>query len=368
MADLLRPFPIQGGYESATYKNTRWLHSLLEYPIKKVGLPSTRLAWDDQTQGASLQYFDTPSLYKQLGKQLSQESWARLAARGVIAPDLLLDQLALALKGAMVIGYELPDLLIDALQQLDRPYVDVVLHPYRYLTDLVFGIRTNVPEFHGVLEAYRMPESLARQRADAIRAKACWMARPIEHLPPGSILVVGQVGDDRAMVLPGGRFASLSDHVARLHQLCVDHPLVLFKPHPYAAKDGSVQYLLDQLPSLTMTDANVYHLMAQPELEGVVALNSSVLTEASAFGRWGENLIDFLYQFDVSTPPLNGRSGSLVPLDSVWTTTNFWQSLLLEAFFDRNQSTCLSEAREPNLLRRSMNADWGYGFIERIVA
>lgn len=359
--DLLRPFPVEDGWEGATWKNIRWLHALLR-PLLPDNAPApTTLAWDALMPADAGMFFDTPALYGVLGEPLTLQSWATLAQRQT-APDALVEALREPLKDALVIGYELPPVLLDAMRQLQLPVIDLILHPLRFLPDLVFAMRTNVPAFHDVVQRHALaPSEVARQVA-LIQAKAAWMSPP-EPMPPGTALLLGQVASDRAMVQADGRFARLEDHLSELHRLCVEHPLVLYKPHPYAAHDPAAQAVLQQLPCIVRTSANLYHLLAQPELDTVVALNSSGLVEARAFGRRARQLVPFLYDFDSSQAPADGHLGSPVALSPAWGEPGFWRAMLAG-----DAHAPIPTVWVPNRLRRSMNADWGYQFMEQVCA
>lgn len=363
--DVLRPHRSETGWESATWKNVRWLHHVLSHPLESCGFPVSTLAWDDKASPHLNTWLAPHALYDQLQDPLCLDSWARLCSRQS-APDELVRWLEPFVADALVIGYEMPEVMGNALQKLGRPYLDLILHPLRFMPDLVFALRTNVRQYHRVLECFRLPESSIRQQASLICAKAAWMAPP-EPMPPGTALVLGQVASDRAMIAANGKFTSLADHVECLHTLCFDHPLVLYKPHPYAGPDDPSRTAVDRLPAIRITNANFYHLLAQPEVEIVVALNSSGLFEARCFGRKTCQLMPSLYDFQSSFPPENGQPGSPVPLMGAWMQADFWRGLLLDRGEPESEATRLP-LPEPNRLRRSMNADWGYHFVERICA
>lgn len=365
MADLLRPFPVGGTMESATWKNTRWLFHLLAPGLRDCGLEPRALAWDDRAAPQTGDWFDTPALFHALGLPLTLESWASLCSQGT-APQALVDALAPCVGDALVIGYELPPPIVDALARLGRPFLDVILHPVRFMPDLVFALRTNVPAYHAYLRAHRIADGQFRAQAALILAKAAWMPRPMP-MPPGTALVLGQVGTDRAVVAPDGSFASLERHLPFLHELCCRHPLVLFRPHPYASDDDPSVRAIGRLPAIRTTGHNFYHLLAQPEVTTVVALNSSGLTEARYFDREAIHLMPPLYDFTTDTAPAGHRPGAPVPLPGVWTSPDFWRGMLAATQASPLAPAALS-LPPVGILRRSMNADWGYGFIERTCA
>lgn len=383
--DLMRPFPSGHGWVSATSRNIRWLRQVLDPALRATKLPISMLAWDERMQRHEGRYFDASAVASRsmqgfagstLGPTHSLEAWAAWTERlPVDAP--FIEALAPEVERALVIGYEMPPAMIDALQTLGRPFVDVVLHPVRFMPDLVFALRTNIPEWHERFLQHQVQESTIARQAALIAAKVAWMAPP-EPLTPGAALLLGQVGIDRAVV-SAGRFASLADHLDMLHALCVDHPQVLFKPHPYGVGPDRSAQAVAAFAAIQRSEANFYHLVAQPEIELVVALNSSGLHEARYFGKRARSLIKPLHDFDALRPPSKADPGDPVAQTQDWIRADFWEALVcgaspVKASQDSDRSppepqlVMRTFEPTPNLLRRSMNADWGYSFIERICA
>ncbi len=363
--DILRPFHIGKSVESATWKNIRWLQAILTPVLRQNDIKISTLSWDEKLFLPEEQYFDTPSLYEDLSLPLNVDSWAKLSVQKN-APEALITKLHDYFHDALVVGYEMPDVLLAALYQLNTPFIDIVLHPIRFLPDLVFSFRSNVPEFYDVFEKCRLSENAIASQAGMILAKSAWMPK-ISDIPPGSVIVLDQVCIDRALIQKNGTFTSLYNHLDYLHQLCSEHPRVFFKPHPYNTDRKSISEIIQKLPVIIETNINFYYLLSQPEIEGTVALNSSGLFESRAFGKWGENLIPHLYDYYSTQLPVDGNVGYLVPQNSMWLTNKFWQSLLNGVEVEFNNKNEFSDFFRSNILRRTMNADWGYGFIENIV-
>lgn len=354
--DLLRLFPVSGGrWESASWKNIRWLWSLVAPAVAAAGLPARMLAWDPAMDPREGDVFETPAFYSKLRTDLSLSGWARLVRADALIPEGAWSDLLEHLRDALVIVWELPDSMRIALDRAGVRYVNVVVSPLRFLDDLVFALQTNVPSLHSLLLSRRFNSDEISRQVALIRAKAAWMDKP-EPMPPGSALVLGQLDFDRALLSANGDSTHLGDHLGRLHRLCCEHPLVLYKPHPYAQGTSLSHRAMAQLPTVRWTKANLYHLLCQPEIERVVALNSSGLAEAEHFGKTAEWLAAPLYTF-------GSEPGQLVPQDGQWIEPWFWRTALTGAARPETMPSPV-----PNRLRRSVNADWGYGFIEKVVA
>ena len=354
--DLLRLVPMGGGrWGSGSGRNIRWLWSLLAPAMAAAGYPARMLSWDPAMDPREGDIFETPAFYAKHRTPMSPNGWARLIGADVALPEDAWADLLHSLKDALVIVWELPDSMRIALDRAGIPYVNIVVSPIRFLDDLVFALQTNVPGLHALLLRRQFnPDEISRQVA-LIRAKTAWMNKP-EQMPPGTALVLGQMDFDRALLSANGDNTHLGYHIDRLHRLCCEHPLVLYKPHPYAHPDSISQKVMTHLPAVRWTKANLYHLLCQPEIERVVALNSSGLAEAEHFGKTTEWLTAPLYTFGTEL-------GQLVPQDSQWIEPWFWRTALTGAAAPET-----TPPPAPNRLRRSVNADWGYGFIEKVVA
>lgn len=361
--DLLRPFAHGSEWESATWKNIRWLQALVAPHLERLGVDHSSLTWDPQLHPKKSTYFDAPALYDRLGLELGMARWTTLASLKS-APEALIDQLAPAVKDAIVIGYEMPDVMLDALTELGVPYIDVVLHAVRFMPDLIFAMRTNHPELHESLSFNTVQEADILSRAADIKAKAAWMPAPVDAAP-GSLVIFGQVHGDRSLVATdGGGFCSLESHLQELVELCHAHAHAYFKPHPYDVHESPSVRAIRHIGSVEFTSANAYHLMAQDNIRTIAALNSSCLFEARYFDKEVVRFKHCLYDFDADHGPRGGLPGALLSQTPSWLDAAFWGELLsLEAV----PSLAVAQWM-PDRLRRTMNADWGYGQIGKVVA
>ncbi|WP_442798699.1 hypothetical protein [Pantoea vagans] len=363
MGDVLRPFKTGAFYQSAAQKNIRWLHALLKRPIEKCDVKVSMLSWDEGLSNED-DFFDTPALYHLLDMPLTYHGWAKIISADSV-PDALLDSLKNPLKHALVIGYEMPSVIISALKEMRTPYIDIVLHPLRFLPDLVFSFRTNVPDYHNRLAKYALDHSHIEQQVSLLQAKNAWMNKPANvTIPEGSAILLEQVSVDMALVQNDGRFSCLEDHVSRLHEIVSEHPCVFFKPHPYTLNSQSITFIRSLFPVVKICDANFYHLMMQPQIEKVVALNSSGLVEAEFFGKKSENLIPFKFCHFENFLPKEGNPGSLISLNDSWLQPYFWKYLFIG---ESVIPPCSHSVWQPDRLRHAMNADWGFRFISNTV-
>jgi hypothetical protein len=357
--DLLRPFPAAGGgWESATWKNVRWLSHLLGWQLgAATGLPLSRVAWERDG-------FPTPQVYEALDLCLHPEAWASIFYAETL-PDEAEALLVEPFRDALVIGVELPDVMQCALSRNHIPFVDVVAHPVRFMDDLLFAFRTNLPSVHARLLARRFDLERCRPHAALLRAKAAWM--PALDLPEGTALVTGQVATDKAVICRARRrFLSLADFTEQIFQLCERHPCVLFKPHPYQGADCPSRRVIEAFGAIRTVTDNFYYLMGQEAITDVYAISSGTVHEAPYFDRRGHAFAGPLYEFG-DRPPVDDRAGACLPIDDAFLDPDFWADLL-EGVVATRHDLPPGPAPRSSRLRRSLNADWDHGFMDAVVA
>lgn len=357
-ADILRPFQVNQQWESATHKNIQWLERLLSWQLSKAtGLPQFSVAWKEGG-------FHAPSFYEMLGLPLNYESWASLLYRQQL-PEAAEAMLVAPFKRALVVGVEIPDILQMALSRHGIPFIDIISHPIRFMQDLLFAFRTNHPEMHAALENYRISlEDHCIPYANLLQAKVAWM--PSLKLPPDTALIAGQVATDKALICrKTGRFLTLGDFKEKLAQIAKNHSNILFKPHPYQDSQCPSRLAVEALGGVQEVKHNFYYLLAQEGLSDVYAINSGTVTEAKYFGRSGTALGEPLYTFGVR-PPQDQHTGDAMVLGMDFLEPAFWADAL-KSVLPVNQNLPRGPQLRPSLLRRSLNADWDYNYIDEIV-
>jgi hypothetical protein len=362
-SDIFRPYLVEQRWESAVWKNIRWLDGLVGTAARLSGWSVTAVSWDPRLRPPAVT-IDIPALYQAVGLPLTTQGWGRLLSLDSL-PAEVEDQLLAAFAADLVVGYELPDLLLRLLDRAGIAVIDLSLYPVRFLDDVVFALRSNRPEIHARLLDHAVPRDTMVLQAGLLKSKAAWMPPPALPTPlrPGAALIVGQVGNDRALLdTATGRFHSLGDHVPSLLDLCLNASMVVFKPHPYEDAQSEVGQLMRRLGSVIWTEANAYHLLAQPEIDVVCALNSSVLVEAELFGKEAIWLAPPLCRYGDEAPTGQGF-GAAIPQDDAWCNPGFWAALR-----GGDPADWVSLAPSRNRLRRSLNADWGFSSIDRIIA
>lgn len=358
-ADILRPFASSvHRWESATWKNIRWLKHLIGWQIlKATELPQSTIAWEEGG-------FDASYFYKSMGLNVGYDTWASIFYSNEL-PENAEEQIAELYTNACVIGCEIPDVVQSILTKHHIPFIDIVSHPVRFMEDLLFAFRTNDARVQAKLLKYQINlQDYCLPRANLLRAKAAWM--PTLPIPPNSALITGQVATDKALICrKSGRFLSLSDFVEKLFEICEKHSLVLFKPHPYQDINCPSSRTIAAFGAIRTITNNFYHILLQDGLTDVYAINSGTTFEAPYFDKRGHTLGEPLYTFSDETST-HHHIGTCVPIGHVFLEPKFWADVLEPLMPVQNQLPSGPPLRD-SLLRRTLNADWDFSFIDEVV-
>jgi hypothetical protein len=343
--DILRLFAAPEA-RSESLRRIRWFEDLLTIPLSEVvDLPVERLA----AEGG----MGPQSLYDDAGAPPSHDAWARLYA-GVL-PAALRERLVGRCRNALVISIELPPSLYSAFCDAGIPVLDAVVDPHRFLTDIPLAWRTTVPEIRPRLAEFRMTPLEVRRRAAQIRAKTRWL--PPVDVPAGATLLLDQTATDAALIDPvRRRSVTWDDYRDQLVALKRQGP-ILWRAHPFYPPSPVIAEVLTEAVTTT---ANIYHLLSHDHLTRVAAISSGGVVEARAFGKHGIHFMD--RNAGITAP---GWSCP-IPVISDWLSPHFWSRVLAPIADTRPDAPAF--VPEKDFLRRSINCDWGFGWIDRVTA
>lgn len=247
-----------------------------------------------------------------------------------------------------VIGFELSDVALTFLDETGMPFLDLRIHPVRFLDDIFFAFQTNVPSVHEQLLRYRLDETLCRWHADMIKATVIKLKKR-KIVAPDSLLLIGQTEADR-VVYDGKKHLSLLDRLESIKSLSEEHDQICFKPHPYARTTRvMLRELRKALGNVRVVRDNVYFLLADDGVQHVAALNSSVLHEAEHFGKTST----FLFK-----PTFDERH---VGIYGDFLNAAFWSDVLSSVL--PTVPTKLQLPFQPGRMRRALNDFWGYNAV-----
>jgi hypothetical protein len=350
IGDLLRPDV--NGRSGGADRQTLWLWNAIKRQLHAAsGLPVEHLT----TVAAP----DLGRRIEALRRPVDADTtWA--AAYHALPPAAELDDKMLErLRGRFCVGYEMPPWLVRLLEAHAVPYVDLRLHPIRFLDDLLFAARASCPETQAALLAMAVHESEVLATAGLREAMCRYISEA--RVPGDTLLVIGQRRFDSTQIA-GGDFFDAHRHVTAIHALCAGHAAVALKPHPLD-RQHSLLEVAAAAPArvIGVINDNTYRMMALPQIGAILTVNSGVAYEAPYFGKHVHTLAPL-------TMRLGWRGTAEDPavhasLDDVWLTPDFWRTVLAP----HTRVTVPDGMRlrpKPNRLRIALDSFWNFQEID----
>lgn len=350
LGDFLRP---DGhGRPGGTDRPTLWLYNAVRRQIARAAaLPCTALL---PTQDAALAAWLTAGR----APEEADAFWA--AHYAALPPDAGLARAVLRhLEGRFCLTYEAPPYLLRLLDAIGVPWLDLRLHPVRFLDDLLFAGRAAHPATQAALLAGAVDESVVLATAGLREAMGQLISDAA--VPGGTLIVVGQRPLDASQIV-GGRFFDAAGHAPEIACICARYRAVVAKPHP-AGDAHSLLRVAARAPNfLGSIGDNLYRMLALPQVAAVLTANSSVAYEAPYFGKAVHTLAPLPIRIawrGAAAPP----DDAYASLDDAVLLPDFWRRALApHAAVSREDSATLPA--KPNRLRIALDSFWNFQEID----
>lgn len=353
--DFLRPNA--AGHRPTQHHNIRWLRNILSTPIAMAtGLDDSVFCWNSGgVQDGLLGDHDVARLYRSFGLPCSIHSWARIHGIDVL-PRRFEEMLRDRFRGAFVIGFEMAPYLTSFLDREGIFYVNVSVHPVRFLDDLLLGFASNHPGIREALFAHRLRDEAIRLTAGLQKATA---ARSFNKaFRPGSALFLMQTWHDQSQ-LRDGRFVSPADFLDEIIACAAGHAEFLVKEHPLGPNPATAT-MAALIPNMRLVDINVYRLLSVPEISTVATLSSSVGFEAGYFGKTSRFFLrePLKLRRDETDDP-----AGYVAIRDAFLTPDFWRDVLA-CVMPVTAHDGITLPFKPNRLRIAIRGFWAFNEID----
>jgi hypothetical protein len=304
------------------------------------GIPDWR-AWLDTSRPPSAAHRYWASCYQQL-------PWS---------PEVE-EILVQRLRHRFCVGYELPPWLHNLLTSIEVPYIDLRLHPVRFLDDLLFAARASDPGTRAALLGIAEPESEVIVTA-GLREAMCHMISEAT-VPPDTMIVVGQRPLDCTQIV-NGTFYDALPHAPEIHAICARHAAVLLKPHPLEPEHSLLE-IASVAPNVAgVVRDNIYRLLSLPEITAVLTVNSSIAYEAPYFGKQVHTLAPLPIR--LGWRDATDAAGLYASLNDRVLTVDFWRQVLAPHVpVSRPDGVTLPP--KANRLRIALDSFWNFQEID----
>jgi len=274
--------------------------------------------------------------------------------------------------GALVVGIELPYILRNYFDTLEIPYVDIIIHPIRYMDDLALGIRTNNESIYKKLMTYQV--SVDQFKLNATYLKIASRTRTKDNIiEPDSCVIFGQTDEDISILREDKVFANILDYKDKIEGYCKKYNHVYFKPHPYGPDSKKIIECFERFDNFSLlTDVNAYDLYSSENVSLCVGLSSGSLYEAKFFGKDIEYLFrqPFQYGEDYVDRPMAQYNFKdvFVTIYKDFLTFTFWADIFSELLPTKTMDNI--EINIPNIFRYASQGIWSFNdnksiYVER---
>lgn len=252
----------------------------------------------------------------------------------------------------ILIGYELTDLTINLISELGIKYINIWLHPIRYLTDEIFILQTNVSEISNRLSAIQMDKRYFFIAADYIKILLKRDNPLLNIVNENSAAIFLQTHLDKTLRKKEG-IISIRDFEKDIAHLSNLFKKIYVIEHPLDPENEDSLYLTS-LKNCEKISCNSYQLLCCENLNLVCTISSSIGTEAHFFGK---NVIFFNKPvIDIFNPLNFSINYSIYDI-------NLWEYLILGKSFKINNNDFYL-AQPKNMVRNVLNQYYAYSYIE----
>lgn len=262
-------------------------------------------------------------------------------------------------ESTLIIGYELSSATRTVLNRANITYIDVWLHPVRYLDDVLFAFRSNNSDINAALKGFNLSEDIYFSYADRLRVQNYrGFRRPKLNLHEDSALFVGQTLYDKA-ISSDGKMLSLLDFKDKFDKLCKEHNHVYYSRHPFVkAGDETIIAYVAKHKNVTIIDQPAYFLLASDQIKKVASLSSSVVHEAKYFSKETE----FFFQPVIS---IGNNDSDYISVFQSFLFGHFWASALSPKF-KVNAVEKVEFFASKDKIRDMLSFYWGYRNIDKV--
>lgn len=334
--------------------NINWLHSAISPSLNlATSLPIKKRLFSKEDNSL------TKTGYRMIDEEISLKGWAKLFKYEQLSEEFLM-QVWLNFRNAIVISFELPEVLRFAFEHLGIPFIDIVIHPVRFLDDVIFGIRSNCREISQQFCQYVIPEEAILIQGGIVMASMSRLKRL--KIEGRAALFAGQTTDDKVLINQG-KFHKLNNFLDDLAGISKEYDTLLIKAHPYSLDPFEATSISRLFKNCVMVNQNFYYLMSHDNVEAVYSLCSSTSIEAKYLGKEGHHLADYPFRFTDEFNEAEFKLGSFFTVDDVIFSADFWRNIL-SPLVNTSTATGISLPKKPNRVRTSLRSFWGFNFVD----
>ena len=342
--------------EKEQFSNRRWLMDVIRRPIKvatDITIESFFSSLTDVGKFSRREFFARSGIELNIDetqfffddKKINKESL-----------DYLMEFIG---EKDLIIGYELSESTRNILKLSGVPYIDIWLHPVRFLDDIIFAFNSSVCEIAKELEKFRVSEDVFYLYGSRLRVQSYkGFKRFNKVVANNSALFVGQTLNDKA-INRNGKNLTLLDFKSEILDLCKKYSVIYYSRHPYVKKgDEEILKFINSQTNIELTDIPAYDLISSGNIKEVISISSSAAIEAKYLGVKST----ILYKPVIK---LWGKDDVYVPIFQDFVSPHFWSQILSSEFKVKNTQK-VEFLDKKDKLRDMLAFYWSYKEVDKL--
>lgn len=330
------------------YGNIKWLRNLLS-PLLSI-LTQKEIIYEVYGDSTGTGDNIAEKFYAARGDIPTLDAWVK-----TYNADCNIRQLALLysyFSNSLVIAFEMPDIVARGLTTLGIPFIDLTIHPVRFMRELPFGVRSNIENVQQDFLCWKIPEENIFIEAGAAQAALSRLPRIRDCQEGDNIgLFACQTSADRVLI-QRDQLLSVEDFIKEFTAIANSHKILLIKPHPYEVNSDIASFFTQLFPNTKIIKDNFYHIISHENISAVYSITSSATIEAKYFGKKSIHIGNYPYKFTASNVGID----AYMTIRPCFLYPEFWLPI-----FDRVGL----KAQDPQIppvpvdIRKSLNSYWG---------
>lgn len=349
-SDLLRPLIEPNGNIEYFHKARldKYYYALCYQIQEAVNIPVEKFSFDN----TDFNFFKFYSLCDMELKDIY--SWLKIYDLENI-PQVAIDYYKKYISDSLVIYHEAPNIIKRIHDILNIPYIDLNVHPIRFLDDNFWGMTTNNCEIFNKLKKYQVDERSFYLYANLIKAQVkSWTDSKIL---PNSLLFTGQTNIDKSLY-SNGNAMTIFDFEDKLKQFGNKYSKVYYKAHPYNDNLGQIRQFLKQFDFIEEISENFYELCADSNISAVASITSGTLYEAKYFGKESIFLGEPYIHLDYSKN-CNFNKNTTLSIYNDFLNPVFWMDILSDILEVNPNVQPIILPHRSNEIRTAFGDYWG---------
>lgn len=178
------------------------------------------------------------------------------------------------LENCAIIGFELPPQYIIYFNKKSIPWINIEIHPVRFLNDLCLSISSSFKYDH---EKNSINDNEIKFAADR------FIINEGTFLPKKSnLLIIGQTPFDKSVWFDN-QFKTILNYQDKLNDISSKFDKIFYKPHPYLSNNETDRIIVDKYNAEYCTESNIYKFFSSGMISAITGISSSCLHEAPYF-------------------------------------------------------------------------------------